>query len=72
MGDRREGFGSGVAFVAVQTNDHGAVTLDVAGELGGGVTGFVETVGRGVVVEACVRIVKTNGVGVWSSSYRYT
>ena len=47
MGDRREGFGSGVAFVAVQTNDHGAVTLDVAGELGGGVMGFTKTVGGG-------------------------
>ena len=43
-------FGSRVAFVAVQTQDHGAVVLDVAGELGGGVTGFVETVGGRVAV----------------------
>ena len=43
-------FGIRVAFVAVQTQDHGAVVLDVAGELGGGVTGFVKAVGWGVVV----------------------
>ena len=45
-----EGFGSGVAFVALQIQDHGAVVLDVARVLGGGVKGFVEMVGGGVVL----------------------
>ena len=44
------GFGGGVAVVVVNTKDHGAVLFNVAGEMGGGVTGFVEMVGRGVVV----------------------
>ena len=44
------GFKSGIAFVVVYTQDHGAVVLDVEGELGGGVMVFVDTVGVRVVV----------------------
>ena len=44
------GFKSGIAFVVVYTQDHGAVVLDVEGELGGGVMVFVDTVGVRVLV----------------------
>ena len=37
-------------FFAVYTHYHGAVVLDVAGELGGGVMGIVKTIGGEVVV----------------------
>ena len=45
-----EGFESGVTFVALQTQDHGAVVLDVAGGMGLGVMVFVEMVRVVVVV----------------------
>ena len=47
---RGGGFGSGVAFVVLQTQYHSAVLLDVSGGLGGWVVGFVKMVGGGVVV----------------------
>ena len=47
---RGEGFGGGVMFVAVNPEDNGAVLFDVAGELGGGVTGFVKRAVQEVVV----------------------
>ena len=47
---RGEGFGGGVMFVAVNPEDNGAVVFDVAGELGGGVTGFVKRAVQKVVV----------------------
>ena len=49
-GVRGEGFGSRVAFVVVNTQDHRAIVFDVAGGLGGGVKGFIERIGGGVVV----------------------
>ena len=43
----REGW---VAFVAVHTQDHGAIVIDVAGVMGGRVTEFIDMVGGGVVL----------------------
>ena len=62
MGDRGYGFGGGVTSVTIQDQYHGAVVLDVAGELGGGVASFVEAVGGRVVVGTGVGVVEINGV----------
>ena len=42
--------GGGGFFVAVQTQYHGYIVIYVAGEMGGGMTGSIQTVGGGVVV----------------------
>ena len=44
----------------------------MAGELGGGATSFVKTVGEGVVVGTVVKVLEGNGVRRWTPSNRDT
>ena len=72
MGALGKGFGGGVAFVSVYSQDHCAFIIDVAGELGGRGERFVETIGGKVLVGAGVGVIEINGVRKGKPSNRDT